>query len=112
MTYNIDKCKVLRTGSNNNRTNYSMNSTEITKVNEENDLGVINCKEHKPLKHCTEVVKTPNNLIGFIGRSFEFKSGNWFSHYSVPSCIPHFEYCFQFWSPCYRKDIDKLERVQ
>ncbi len=50
-----------------------MNSTEITKVNEEEDLGVIICNDLKPGKHCTEIVKTANKLIEFIGRTF--KSG-------------------------------------
>ncbi len=72
MTYNIDKCKVLHLRSNNNRSNYTMNGTDITKVNEEKDLGVIICNDLKPGKHCTEVVKTANKLVGFIGRTFEF----------------------------------------
>ena len=112
MTYNIDKCKVLHIGSNNNHTNYSMNNTEITKVNEEKDLGVIICNNLKPGKHCTEVVKTANKLVGFIGRTFEFKSEKVILTLFNALVRPHLEYCVQFWSPYYRKDIDKLERVQ
>ncbi len=63
MTYNIDKCKVLHIGSNNNRSNFTMNGTDITKVNEEKDLGVIICDDLKPGKHCIEVVKTANKLL-------------------------------------------------
>ncbi len=51
-----------------------MSSTEITKVNEEKDLGVIICNDLKPIKQCTEVNKTANKFIGFIGRTFDFKS--------------------------------------
>ena len=74
MAYNVEKCKVLHIGSNNNRTNYSMNNTAILKVNEEKDLGVTICHDLKPGKHCSEVVKTANKLVNFIGRAFEFKS--------------------------------------
>ena len=112
MTYNIDKCKVLHIGSNNNRTNYSMNNTEISKVNKEKDLGVIICNDLKPGEHCKEVVKTANKIVGFIGRTFEFKSEKVIVTLFNALVRPHLEYCVQFWSPYYRKDIDKLERVQ
>ena len=112
MTYNVEKCKVLHIGSNNNRSNYLMNSTEITKVKEEKDLGIIISNNLKPGKHCTEVVKTANKLIGFIGRTFEFKSEKVILALFNALVRPHLEYCVQFWSPHYRKDIDKLERVQ
>ncbi len=38
MTYYIDKCKILHIGNYNNRSNYTMNGTEINKVNEEKTL--------------------------------------------------------------------------
>ncbi|KAK8406035.1 hypothetical protein O3P69_007038 [Scylla paramamosain] len=41
MSFNVDKCKVLHIGNNNDHTDYLMNGTELLKVKEEKDLGVI-----------------------------------------------------------------------
>ncbi len=57
-----------------------MNSTDITKVNEEKDLGVIIYNDHKPGKYCIEVVKAANKLVRFISKTFEFKSEKSGSH--------------------------------
>ena len=96
MAYNVSKCKVLHIGSNNHRTNYSMNGNEIPNVNEEKDLGVTISSDLKPAKHCSEVVKTANMLIGFIGRTFEFKSEKVILTLFNALVRPHLEYCVQF----------------
>ena len=75
-------------------------------------MGVTISNDLKPGKHCSEVVKTANKLIGFIGRTFEFKSDKVVLTLFNALVRPHLEYCVQFWSPYYRKDIEKLERVQ
>ncbi len=86
-----------------NRRNNSMNSTKITKFDEEKDLGVIIRNDLKPGKHCTEVVKTANKLTGFIGRTFEFNSEKVVLTLFTALLRTHLEYCVQFWSPYYRK---------
>ncbi len=83
--------------SNNSSTNYSINSTEITKVNKEKDLREIIRNDLKPGKHCTEVVKTANKLIGFTGRTFEFKSEKLVLALFNALVRPHLEYYVQFW---------------
>ncbi len=66
MGYNIVQLEVLLIGNNNNRTNSSINSTKVPKVNEEKKT-----KESlfvmifKPGKRCSEVVKAANKLIRF-----------------------------------------------
>ena len=96
MTFNLNKCKVLHIGNNNDRHNYSMNGIELLKVNEEKDLGVTISSDLKPGKHCTEVVKTANKLIGFIGRTFEFKSEKVILTLFNALVRPHLEYCVHF----------------
>ena len=112
MDFNVDKCKVLHIGSSNDHVQYSMSGVQLCKTSREKDLGVIISSDLKPSHHCTEVVKTANKLIGFIGRTFEHKSEKIILTLYNSLVRPHLEYCVQFWSPYYRKDIDKLERVQ
>ena len=112
MKFNVDKCKVLHIGNSNDHTNYTMNGSDLSKVTHEKDLGITISTDLKPSKHCSDVVKTANKLVGFIGRTFEFKSEKVILTLFNALVRPHLEYCVQFWSPYYRKDIDKLERVQ
>ena len=112
MKFNVEKCKVLHIGSNNDHVQYSMNGIQLGNVDKEKDLGVIISNDLKPSHHCKEVVKTANKLIGFIGRTFEHKTEKVILTLYNSLVRPNLEYCVQFWSPYYRKDIDKLERVQ
>ena len=74
MKFNVDKCKVLHIGKNNNRVRYVMNGQQLSAVSKEKDLGITISSDLKPGQHCSEVVKTANKLVGFIGRVFNNKS--------------------------------------
>ena len=112
MNFNIDKCKVLHLGNKNTKAQYTMNGTPINAVDKEKDLGVVITSDLKPGVQCAEAIKKANQIVGFIGRSFEFKSEKIILTLYNALVRPHLEYCVQFWSPYYRKDIDKLERIQ
>ncbi len=81
-------------------------------TNTETDLGVMISDDLKPNNQCSKSVKNANKLVGFIGRTFEQKSEKVILTLYKSLVRPLLEYCVQFWSPYYRKDIDKLERVQ
>ena len=86
-----------------------MNGKQLAKIKQEKDLGVVISSDLKPSKQCSEVVKTANKLIGFIGRSFEFRTEEIILNLYNALVRPHLEYCVQCWSPYYKKDIEKLE---
>ena len=112
MSFNTDKCKVLHIGYRNVKTNYLMNGSQLQNTDEENDLGVTISSNLKPSKQCSEVVKKANKLVGFIGRSIEYKSKATIVTLYNSLVRPLMEYCVQAWCPYYQKDIAKLERVQ
>eukprot|EP00061_Rhincodon_typus_P010782 g35323.t1 len=51
-------------------------------------------------------------MLTFIAQTFEYRSWNIMLRLYRMLVWPLLEYCVQFWSPCYRKDIIKLEKVQ
>ena len=44
MEFNVEKCKVMHLGSQNNELNYSMRGKQLEVVSLEKDLGVVNLK--------------------------------------------------------------------
>ena len=59
-----------------------------------------------------KVVRKANGMLAFIGRGIEYKSCHLMLQLYRTLVRLHLEYCVQFWSPYYRKDVESLERVQ
>lgn len=53
-----------------------------------------------------------NFVLGFIARNFDCKTPEVMTRLYTSLVRPHLEYGIQFWSPCFQKDINKLESVQ
>ena len=51
-----------------------MNGSKLSKVSHEKDFGETFDNDFEPSKHCSDVVKTANKLVSFIGRTFQYKS--------------------------------------
>ena len=112
MTFNREKCKVLHAGNKNVHYKYHMGDTEIEEGIYEKDLGVYVDSEMSSSRQCGEAIKKANKMLGYIVRSVEFKSREVMLKLYNALVRPHLEYCVNFWSPCYKKDIAALERVQ
>ncbi len=73
MKLNVEKCKVMHIGINNDNVKYLMNGVELSVTNTETDVGVMISDDLKPSNKCWKVVKTANKLVRFIGRTFKLK---------------------------------------
>ncbi|MBN3277823.1 SHSA7 protein, partial [Polyodon spathula] len=71
-------------------------------------------REVRKAKRETEmnIAKGANKMLGYIVKSVEFKSREVMLKLYNALVRPHLEYCVQFWSPRYKKDIAALERGQ
>ena len=112
MKFHPDKCKVLHIGHNNQRYNYYIEGTEVKKVSEEKDLGVITSEDLKQKKQVAKVVKSANRILGMIRRTITCKNKmNILSLYKT-LVRPILDYGAAVWSPHQRGDIEKVEKIQ
>ena len=112
MEFNLDKCVVMHFGRLNQGRTYSVNGRALGRVAEQRDLGVHVHSSLKVESQVDKVVKKAFSMLGFISQNIEYRGCDVLLKLYKTLVRPHLEYCVQFWSPYYRKDIIKLERVQ
>jgi hypothetical protein len=112
MEFNVEKCNVMHVGRNNVENEYTLNGKKINKSTKVKDLGVIFTNDLKSTKHCNETACRANKMLGFIIRSFEFKTPKILLPLFNTYVRPLMEYCAPVWSPSLVKDKQKMERVQ
>ena len=78
---------------------------------EQRDLGITVHSSLKVESHVDRVVKKVC-VLAFINQSIEYRSREVMLKLYKALVRPILEYGVQFWSPNYRKDINKIERVQ
>merc|ERR1711911_503815 len=112
MPFNVDKCKVMHIGYRNPNAEYKLLGKKIESCSQEKDLGVTICKDLQFSKHCIDVEKKAQKLLGYVKRQFRTRKKETILTLYNALVRPHLEYAVQFWSPSLRKDIERLESVQ
>ena len=102
------KCVVMHFGFANEGMEVSLGDKMLGVQKSERDLGVIMQSDLKVDKQCSKAANEANKRLGMINRKTK-KVILPLYKFIVRS---HLVYCVQAWRPHYRKDLDKLEKVQ
>lgn len=112
MSCNLDKCKVMHIGKNNQKINYEFGGQLLDKIDREKDLGVLFSSNLKVEDQCAQAANKANRLFGLVKRTFANRDKNSMLILYKSLIRPHLDYCTVAWRPQLTKDIDKLERIQ
>ncbi|CAM4719459.1 unnamed protein product [Caretta caretta] len=112
MRFSEDKCRVLHLGQKNPMHCYGLGTDWLGSSSAEKDVGITVDKKLAVSQQCALVAKKANGILGCISRSMASRWRDVIIPFYSALVRPHLEYCVQFWGPHYRRDVDKLERVQ
>ena len=99
-------------GARNNKFNYTMDGVRLEEVEVEKDVGVLVASNLRPSQQCSAAAGKANGVLGQISRAVSYRDKKTFVQLYKVYVRPHLEYCIQAWSPYWKADKEKLEKVQ
>ncbi|CAM4560442.1 unnamed protein product [Lepidochelys olivacea] len=112
MRFNKDKCRVLHLGLKNSMHCYRLGTEWLGSSSAEKDQGVTVDERLDMSQQCALVAKKVNGILGCISRGIASRLRDVIIPFYSTLVSPHLEYCVQFWVLHYKKDVEKLGRVQ
>ena len=112
MKANKDKCKALALGKYNLGVQHRLGSTWLESSSVERDLGVLVDRKLNMSEQCAAAAKKANRMLGCIKKGITSRDKEVIIPLYSALVRSHLEYCVQFWSPPYKKDVARLEGVQ
>ena len=112
LLFNVGNCKVMHFGHNINNFNYTMEGVRLEEVVVEKDVGVLVAENLRPSQQCSAAAGKANGVLGQISRAVKYRDKKTFVQLYKVYVRPHLEYCVQAWSPYWKADKEKMEKVQ
>lgn len=112
MELNSDKCKVMHIGKNNPAYKYTLNGFFLQRTECEKDLGVWVQHDGHWNTHIQNVTNKCTQRLGLIKRTFKYKYPQAIKLLYTSLVRPMLEYGNAVWSPQYKNQINKIEKIQ
>src|SRR6266516_3753228 len=102
----------MHIGKNNEKIDYKLMGSILSKTTEEKDLGVFVSENFKPTLNCNKCSKAANRVVGLIRRNISSKGIEGMMILYKSLVRPLMDYCIQVWKPYAKNDIKIMERIQ